>query len=210
MAQAGNNVLIIDADLRRPVMHKLFHLPQKGGLTSLLLEFSLSGNSEEVLESGKRVIQPTTVGGLHVLTSGPIPPNPSELLGSAKMDMTLRTLAEYYDFVIVDSPPVLAVTDATVLSRPTDGVLIVADAGSTRQAQLKQAVDQLLAGKANVIGVVLNKLSPGSDGYYSYYYYRQSYYVEELEESESGKPTNNRKRGISWRRRQSKGLPREA
>jgi len=191
MAQAGHNVLIIDADLRRPVQHKLFRLPQKGGLTTLMLEARLSSGKDQMLAALKRVIQPTSVEGLHVLTSGPIPPNPSEMLGSAKMEMTLGVLSEQYDYVVIDSPPVLAVTDAIVISRRTDGVLIVVDASRTRGAQLKQASEQLISSNAHMIGAVLNRLSPKSDSYYSYYNYRHSYYLSDEEEEGEG-PTNGK------------------
>lgn len=179
MAQAGLNVLVVDADLRRPVQHKTFRMPQKGGLTNLLLEIDLTASDAEVLSAMKRAIQPTQVEGLHLLTSGPIPPNPSELLGSAKMEKTISTLARQYDYVVIDSPPVLAVTDAAVLSRRVEGVLLVVDAGKTRRGHLRQAIQQLEAANAHLMGVVLNRLSPRSDGYYTYYYYRHAYYLDE-------------------------------
>lgn len=191
MAQAGHNVLIVDADLRKPVQHKLFKLPQKGGLTKLLLETAPTKSHEETLAAMKETIQPTSVDGLHVLTCGVIPPNPSELLGSAKMEATLESLADQYDYVILDSPPVLAVTDAVVLSRCADGVLLIADASKTRGTQLKQASDQLQSSNAHVIGVILNQLSPKSDGYYSYYYYRHSYYLDESETADNQEVMNN-------------------
>ncbi len=207
MAQAGHNVLVIDADLRRPVQHKLFRLPQKGGLTTLLLEVTLDSGSEKTLMALRRVIQPTSIEGLHILSSGPIPPNPSEMLGSTKMEMILNMLAEQYDYIIIDSPPILAVTDAVVLSRRTDGVLLVVDASRTRGTQLKQATEQLMASSAHLIGVVLNRLSPRSDSYYSYYYYRHSYYIDEPEKVESSASTINGK--TRWRRRRSGNEVRE-
>jgi capsular exopolysaccharide synthesis family protein len=201
MAQAGHNVLVVDADLRRPVQHKLFKIPQKGGLTTLLLEANPSVSREETLSAMKLAIQPTTVDGLHVLSSGPIPPNPSELLGSAKMESTLNTLAEQYDYVIVDSPPVLAVTDAVVLSRCADGVLLIVDASQSRGAQLKQATQQLKSTNAHIIGVILNQLSPKNDGYYSYYYYRHSYYLDDSDNGDENElPKNDKNRG-NWRNR---------
>jgi capsular exopolysaccharide synthesis family protein len=184
------------------VQHKTFRMPQKGGLTNLLLEVDLSASDSEILAAMKRAIQPTQVEGLHLLTSGPIPPNPSELLGSAKMEMTINTLARQYDYVIIDSPPVLAVTDAAVLSRRVEGVLLVVDAGKTRRGHLRQAVQQLEAANAHVIGVVLNRLSPRSDGYYTYYYYRHAYYLDESakEEPDEG-PTNGSDRSVRKRLR---------
>jgi len=204
MAQAGNNILVIDADLRRPVQHKLFRLPQKGGLTTLLLEANLDPNSDQTLKALRRVIQQTSVEGLHILTSGPIPPNPSEMLGSTKMEVALQTLEEHYDYVIIDSPPVLAVTDAMVLARHSESVLLVADASKTRGTQLRQAATQLLASNAHVIGVVLNRLSPRSEGYYSYYYYRHSYYMEDQDEEPSIATPTNGKSTSRWRRQKSR------
>jgi non-specific protein-tyrosine kinase len=210
MAQAGHNVLIVDADLRRPVQHKLFGLSQNRGITSFLLEFNLAGTDEEMLESMKKMIQPASVDGLHVLPSGPIPPNPSELLGSTKMEIALATLAAHYDFVLVDSPPVLAVTDAVVLSQRSDGVVIVADAGTTRTGQLKQAVERLQSTNAHLLGVVLNRLTPRSDGYYTYYYYRQSYYMDDSAEQDDDKSSNNGGGNGKWRRRRSRKVAQES
>jgi len=210
MAQAGHKVLIIDADLRRPVQHKMFGLGQNQGVTSFLLEFNIGGSKEEMIEALNRVIQPTVVEGLCILPSGPIPPNPSEILGSAKMEVTLEALAAEYDFVLVDSPPVLAVTDAVVLSRRADGVIIVADAGTTRRGQLQQAVEQLRASNAHLLGVVLNRLTPRSDGYYTYYYYRQSYYIDDSGDSGKDKSSKNGGSNGKWRRRRPKEAAQES
>ncbi len=200
MAQAGLNVLVLDADLRRPVQHKTFRMPQKGGLTNLLLEVDLSASDSEILAAMKRAIQPTQVEGLHLLTSGPIPPNPSELLGSAKMEMTLNMLARQYDYVVIDSPPVLAVTDAAVLSRRVEGVLLVVDAGRTRRGHLKQSIQQLESANAHIMGMVLNRLSPRSDGYYTYYYYRHAYYLDESAKQDLDEGSTNGRGRESKRR----------
>ncbi|MFB0534689.1 MAG: polysaccharide biosynthesis tyrosine autokinase, partial [Anaerolineae bacterium] len=124
MAQAGLSVILVDSDLRRPVLHKIFDLPNKKGLTSVLLdgEPSLDGR-----------LQTTQVENLRVLTSGPLPPNPSELLASQKMKSLIETLKGKADVVLFDSPPALVVTDAAVLAGQVDGVFLVADAGSTRR-----------------------------------------------------------------------------
>ena len=126
-------------------------------------------------------IQNTDIDGLDLLTSGSLPPNPSELLGSGKMRKTIDILSEVYDYLIFDSPPELIVTDATVLSAQTDAVLLVVNARSTTKNQLKQSVEELngLNKQAGLIGVVLNDLSAKRDGYYhNYYYYKRSYYRE--------------------------------
>lgn len=187
LAQAGHNVLIVDADLRRPTQHNLFKVSQRRGLTSFMLDFSLSGSEEERLTLLKRVIQPTQVEGLHLLPSGLVPPNPSELLGSSKMALTLETVRQHYDYVIVDSPPVLAVTDATILSSRVNGVVLVVNSLHTRPAQLKQAVALLNTGNAHLLGAVVNNLGPKSDGYKSFYLYRSTYYRQSSAE-EAGQP----------------------
>jgi len=162
MAQAGLSVVLVDSDLRRPMLHKVFGLSNKEGLTTTLLD------GEPYLDSR---LQATQVENLRVLTSGPLPPNPSELLGSQKMKSLIENLKEKADIVLFDSPPILAVTDAAVLARQVDGVLLVADAGHTRRELARQAKEDLLKVGANILGVVLNKLSPREVGYCHYYYY---------------------------------------
>ncbi len=183
MAQAGKNVLIVDADLRRPKQHQIFGVAKNQGLTNLMLEYNVNDSESATLAVLKKFIQkPAMVShGLHILSSGPIPPNPSELLGSAKMRALLNKLSSQFDMVIMDSPPALAVTDAVLMSPQTDGVLIVLDAGRTKKAQLQQVNDLLNEVGAKVIGTVLNRLSPRGDGYYYYYYYQNAYYLDESE-----------------------------
>ena len=162
MAQAGLSVILVDSDLRRPVLHKIFDLPNKEGLTSVLLDGAPSLDGR---------LQTTQVENLRVLTSGPLPPNPSELLGSQKMKSLIETLKGKADVVLFDSPPALVVTDAAVLAGQVDGVFLVADAGSTRREITRRAKEDLVKVGANVLGAVLNKLSPRGAGYYYYYYY---------------------------------------
>jgi non-specific protein-tyrosine kinase len=166
MAQTGQRVVLVDTDLRRPVMHKVLGVPNNTGLTTALLEstpFSMDGH-----------LHPTQVESLSVLTSGPIPPNPSELLGSRRMENLIEQLSQQADLIIFDSPPVLAVTDAVVLGRQVDGVLLVADAGQTREQALAQASEELRKTGANLLGVALNRLDTRRGGYYYYYYYYYS------------------------------------
>jgi succinoglycan biosynthesis transport protein ExoP len=162
MAQAGLSAILVDSDLRRPVLHKIFDLPNKEGLTTALLdgEFNLDGR-----------LQATQVENLKVLTSGPLPPNPSELLGSQKMKSLIEALKGKADVILFDSPPTLVVTDAAVLAGQVDGVLLVTEAGNTRREMAQRAKEDLLKVGANVLGAVLNKLSPRGAGYYYYYYY---------------------------------------
>ena len=163
MAQTGQRVVLVDTDLRRPVMHKVFGVANNTGLTSALL------NGEQVVLDGH--LQGTEVENLSLLTSGPIPPNPSELLGSQRMGRLVEKLAGQADLVIFDSPPVLAVTDAAVMGRQVDGVVLVVDAGQTREQVLGQAAGELQKTGANLLGVVLNRLDSRRGGYYYYYYY---------------------------------------
>ena len=163
MAQTGQRVVLVDTDLRRPVMHKVFGVANNTGLTSALL------NGDQVVLDGH--LQGTEVENLSLLTSGPIPPNPSELLGSHRMARLVEKLVGQADLVIFDSPAVLAVTDAAVMGRQVDGVLLVADAGQTREQVLAQAAAELQQTGANLLGVVLNRLDSRRGGYYYYYYY---------------------------------------
>jgi succinoglycan biosynthesis transport protein ExoP len=163
MAQAGARVVIVDSDLRRPVMHKIFNLPNTEGLTNVLLQ-------DRPLVDG--YLQSTEVENLQVLTTGPLPPNPSELLSSQKMTDLIGNLKEEADVVLLDSPPSLPVTDAAVLSSKTDGTLLVTDAGTTRRGAARRAKEDLMRVGANILGVVLNKFSVrGASSYYYYYYY---------------------------------------
>jgi non-specific protein-tyrosine kinase len=166
MAQAGLRTVIIDADLRRPAQHKIFELPNQRGLTNALLQdgdLTLDGH-----------LQPTAVENLSVLTSGPIPPNPSELLGSAKMGALMQRLKEEYDVVLYDSPPTMAVTDASVLANRVDGVVLVTDANHTRREMAVRARDTLRKVGGNLLGAVINRISSRAGGYYQYYYYYYS------------------------------------
>jgi polysaccharide biosynthesis transport protein len=168
LAQAGHDVLLIDADLRQPQQHKRFNLNNQHGLTDLLLLLELRPKSALSEASGllHGFIQATATVGLSVLTSGPIPPNPSEVLGSEKMKVALETLAAKFDLLIIDSPPCLVVTDAAVLSTQLDSVVMVARAGQTRQHQLQKAVQRLQAVNANLIGISLNGVRRMDAGYY--------------------------------------------
>lgn len=160
LAQSGARVLLIDADLRRPSLHEYLHLEGGAGLTSVLI-------GEADIED---VSQPLDVEGLDVLTSGPIPPNPSELLGSARMEKLLSVATDLYDMVVVDSAPLLSVTDAAVLSRLTGGTLVVAQSERVKKQQLAQALEKLEAVEARLLGVLLNRVPSRSQGVYAYRY----------------------------------------
>lgn len=158
MAQAEQRVILVDCDLRRPSLHTLFGLPNEQGLTSVILQ---QGDAPLPL-------QPTGVPGLSLLTSGPLPPRPADLLGSRRMEALIGRLLAEADVVLFDTPPVIAVTDAAVLATRMDGVLLVLQAGKTRRDRAREARRLLEKVKANIIGVVLNnaRLEAGY-GYYS-------------------------------------------
>jgi capsular exopolysaccharide synthesis family protein len=160
LADAGLRVLLIDADLRRPMVGNYLGLESRAGLTSVLI-----GKAELA-----DVIQHHGGHGLDVLTSGPIPPNPSEILGSAAMVDLVRLISESYDVVILDSPPLLPVTDAAVLSRIAEGTLVVVGADHTHRAQLVGAVEALRGVDAHLLGVVLNKVAKRDASAYVYEY----------------------------------------
>ncbi len=146
MAQAEQRVLVVDCDLRRPSLHSIFGLPNERGLTSALLEQG----------EGPLPIQETSVPGLQLLPSGPLPPRPADLLGSRRMGVLIERLRAAADIVLFDTPPVVAVTDAAVLAPRVDGVLLVLQAGHTRRDRARQARQVLEKVKANIVGVVLN------------------------------------------------------
>jgi capsular exopolysaccharide synthesis family protein len=163
LAQAGHNVCLVDADLRKPRLHKVFGLESTAGLTNVLSR--KTGLDEVILD--------TEVARLALLPSGPIPPNPAELLASGRMKEVLRWLAERYNYVLVDSPPVLAVTDASLLAGQVDGVLLVIR-GGTRVEMAQEAKVRLARVNGRLLGVVLNWLRLSSKDYGYYYYYHHS------------------------------------
>ncbi|CAN5777027.1 hypothetical protein BH23CHL7_BH23CHL7_06380 [soil metagenome] len=161
LAQAGKKVLVVDADLRRPSAHLMFNLPNTHGLTTMLRSADASTAAG---------IQTTEVRGLSVLASGPIPPNPAELLGSDRMRTLLKTLTERYDLIILDSSPLSAVTDAAVLASAVDGTLLVVKARRTRRPAMRFALEALSRVNARVLGVVLNGVGKEVSGAYQDYY----------------------------------------
>jgi non-specific protein-tyrosine kinase len=145
LAEGGARVLAVDADLRRPGLHAAFGLDNGAGLTSALLQ------NLEALH-----LQDTAVPGLRVLASGPLPPNPVELLASRRFDRLLAVLREQADYVLLDSPPAAALSDAPLLAARADGVILVVGAGRTKRDAARRAKDQLQRVNAHVLGVVLS------------------------------------------------------
>lgn len=171
LAQSGKKVILVDSDLRRPMVHKRMNVSNAFGLTSLLLQ------SELVLDG---VLHRTKTIGLSALTSGPLPPNPAELLGSHKMSNMLEKLKKEAEIVIFDTPPVLAVADSVVLATMVDGVLLVLRPGSTTMGAAKQAVDSLRRVNVHIMGVVLNNVNMKDSRFNKgYRYYQSSYYRED-------------------------------
>ena len=170
MAQAGLRVVAVDADLRRPRLHQLFDLDlhEEGAMESSLE--GLTGSLLEGCPDGR--LQPTQVENLKVLPSGELPPNPAEIMGSQHMQKLLHELVQQVDVVLIDSPPVLPVADATALAQAVDGVLLVLEAGKTRRQAARHAVESLHQVGASLVGVVLNAV-PAHKG--SYYYYHETY-----------------------------------
>ncbi len=164
LARDGKRVVLIDADLRKPTQHKLFKLVNTYGVTSALL-----GN----LDSVDQLLHETSIPNLSVLTSGPLPPNPSELLGSQRMQELLQTLAQQVDVIVLDSAPVTVVSDSAVIASYVDGVLLVVKAGSTRADMVKNAVEALQQVEAQILGVVLNAVKANESGFF--YKYDQRY-----------------------------------
>ena len=170
LAQSGRKVAVVEADLRRPVVHKRLGLSNRQGLSALFVQSQVNLNGS---------LQETGIENLRALTAGSIPPNPAELLGSEKMSQILADIGELVDTIVLDTPPVLAVTDSTVLATRVDGVLLVVKPGVTKLAAARLAVDQLEHVGARVLGIVLNEVELGRSrygyyrnrGYYTYYDY---------------------------------------
>lgn len=158
LVESGKRVVLVDADLRRPQVNKRSGLIGEAGLTNYL-----RGDGELA-----DLVQPSKVDNLWILASGPQPPNPAELLGTQKAAAALRELAAGFEYVIIDTPPVLPVTDAVVLSQWTDGILLVARSGSTRLNDLGAALEQLAASTAAVVGFVITD-APAAKARYGYY-----------------------------------------
>jgi capsular exopolysaccharide synthesis family protein len=166
MARNGLRVLLVDADLRKPTVHHILGLENDKGISTLC-------SGPTALDEA---VMPTKVENLWALTSGPIPPNPSELLGSAQMTELLREMGETYDYVLIDTPPTGAVTDPVVLATQVDGVVVVVSAGTTRRKAAQHCAEQISRVHGTILGVVLNAFHVGRASYYRYAYYHSPYY----------------------------------
>ncbi|MEN3780837.1 CpsD/CapB family tyrosine-protein kinase [Priestia megaterium] len=158
-AQQGLNVLLIDGDLRKPTAHYTFRLENHIGLTNVLTRQSSLGQA----------VQSTEVPNLYVLTSGPIPPNPSELLASKQMGEVLGEMKERFDMVIFDTPPILAVADAQILANQVDASLLIVSSSKTEKDAALKAKELLTQAKSKLLGAVLNNRKMEEGNYYYYY-----------------------------------------
>lgn len=158
-AQQGLKVLLIDADLRKPTVHYTFRLENHTGLTNVLTRQSTLGQA----------VQETEVRDLYVLTSGPIPPNPSELLASNQMEELLKEMKQQFDMVLFDTPPILAVADAQILANQVDASILVVSSGKTDKEAALKAKELLVHAKSKLLGAVLNNRKADSGNYYYYY-----------------------------------------
>lgn len=163
MAATEKKVLIVDADLRKPTLHKTFSINNDKGLSTLISQPSLKFNE---------VIQFSPDLNLYLMPSGPIPPNPSELLASARMNKIVADLNQYFDIVIFDTPPVTAVTDAQIMATKVDGVVLVVRDGYVTKDEVRTSKESLDNVNAKILGYVMNSKQPQEgSGYYAYYGY---------------------------------------
>lgn len=165
MAQTGKKVLLVDCDFRRPSIHNAFHILNVKGLTNVLVEkldFHAISNS-------------VGIPNLEVLTSGPKPPNPSELLGSTRMETFINNVSKEFDFVILDAPPVLPVTDAMVMTKLVDGVIFVLKYGHVPREMAIKAKESLEMVGAKILGAVINSIPGKNMGYYRNYVYEENH-----------------------------------
>ncbi len=178
MAQSGSKVLIIDCDLRKPRVHKLFRLSNEEGIVNVITS---NKDIDDVIHHSD------DLENLDIITSGPIPPMPSELLGSKKFEEILEKLKETYDYIFMDSPPVLSVTDSTVLAAKVDGTILVISFGDTTVDAAQTAKKSLERVGAKMLGVVLTKAKVNKSGYYYYYHYDYEYSENQVKEEKEEK-----------------------
>jgi capsular exopolysaccharide synthesis family protein len=173
LVQTGASVVIIDADMRRPRLQTIFEMHEQEGLSSIL---SSDTTEAEMLE----LVKTDEATGLNVLTSGPIPPNPAELVGSDQMRRLMTALQSRYNYVVVDSPPISSFTDGVLIATMVDGVLLVVHGGKSSRHIVRRSKQLLSDVGSKVFGVVLNNVNLQSHDYYYYQsYYGRKYYAKE-------------------------------
>ncbi|SDI42327.1 CpsD/CapB family tyrosine-protein kinase [Natribacillus halophilus] len=159
VGQQEEKVLLVDADMRKPSVHYMFYLANHTGLSNIITK----------QRDFADVVQSTSNEALDVLTCGPIPPNPSELLGSQTMKHFINEARALYDYIIIDTPPVLAVTDAQIVAGISDGVILVVDSGHTEKEDARKATELLKQSNAKMLGAVLNRQERKTSNYMYYY-----------------------------------------
>ncbi|MBO5449565.1 MAG: CpsD/CapB family tyrosine-protein kinase [Ruminococcus sp.] len=167
LAQTSSKVLLVDCDLRKPVQHKIFKVKNTKGLSTLM------GG----IHSFKEVVNEQVIDSLDVVTCGPIPPNPSEMLASDNMKVLLEELSKYYDYIILDTPPINVVTDALTLVNSIAGILLVAKQGQSTYDALGEAIDAIKFANGSILGVVVNNvnITGGKYNYKNKYKYKYNY-----------------------------------
>lgn len=187
IAQTDKRVLLVDCDMRKPRIHKVFGISNSVGLTGILMgekkieDVAYKDKEKETVDGREK----ESKGFLSVVTSGPIPPNPAELLGSTRMKEFLKSMRELFDIIILDSPPVNAVTDSAILSTIADATILVVESGETDIGAAVNAKELLEKVDANLIGVVLNKVPTKGVGNYGYGYYQYGDYYEDDDNAKS-------------------------
>lgn len=160
-AQSNKKAVVLELDLRKPTVHKTLNISNRVGITNVLTKTAALDD----------VIQSTSVPNLFAIPSGAIPPNPSELVGSKSLLQTIEQLKKMFDIILIDSPPVLALTDAQLIAAACDGVILVADSGRVKRTELNTAKERLEFVNAKILGVVLNNVKRRSSDKSYYYYY---------------------------------------
>tara|TARA_Y100000590_G_C15298434_1_gene855327 strand:- start:101 stop:733 length:633 start_codon:yes stop_codon:yes gene_type:complete len=176
-ANLGKKTILVDTDLRRPVVHKVFNLDREPGVTNFLAE-----QTNDISE----LVNETEIENLSVITSGIIPPNPSEMLGSKRMINFVKLLEEKWDMVLFDSPPLVAVTDANMISQEIDRIVLIVKVGQTDKKAFHHTINNLNHINAPIGGIIMNAVTNKSSyGSYYYYYYHQyyNYYGTDKEET---------------------------
>jgi capsular exopolysaccharide synthesis family protein len=186
LAMAGSKVVILDCDMRRPRLHKIFNCPREIGISSVLVGTSPLSH----------VVVHTVVENLDLIPCGPIPPNPSEIVGSRKIKQLIDELRKHYQHILIDSPPITAVTDAVLLSQVSDSVLLVIRAGDTPKPVIQNGIEQLKNVNAHIMGAILNGIKTGRDSYYYYQYYYY-YYGDDGEKRKNVRGKKRRKGAYS-------------
>ena len=186
-AYKGQRTVLVDCDIRRPAIHRLFQLERDRGLVEIFSEGS----------SYKDVVKKTSLDNLDVITAGKITPQPSELFNTGLIDNLVRELKFYYDFLIFDSPPVLPVSDPMILAQSVDGVIIVVKAGETAREVTVRAVEIMRSNRANILGVVLNNARNRLPYYYDYSHYHYDYSQRGHDELPEGRRGRSQKKAAS-------------